>query len=213
MSDSASPLSIPQPQLPAQAVLFDIGNVLLKFDFNRAARAMAAHCEKSVEEIRTALDGWQHRHETGTVTSDDFGTALRAEIGYTGAESLFREQFCDIFTPNEPMWEFARSLFGKVPVYLFSNISLWHETWVFEKYPDFVRFDGGFYSWRLLAMKPDPAFYKAAVEALPFPPGRIAYMDDMPLNVEGGRAAGFQCWQYSADEHPAFLAHAAGWGI
>ena len=196
---------------PPQAILFDIGNVLLHFDFDRAARAMAAHSTAGAGRIREVLDGWQYRHETGAVSSGDCSAGVRAEIGYRGPEPLFRQQFSDIFTPNEPMWEFARSLFGRVPVYLFSNISLWHETWVFENFPDFARFDGGFYSWRLGAMKPDPAFYQAALDVLPFAPERIAYMDDMPLNVAGGSAAGFQAVHYHPDNHGAFLATAAGW--
>lgn len=197
--------------LPPQAVLFDIGNVLLKFDFNRAAQAMAEHSDVPAAEIRTALDSWQHRHETGAVTSEEFGAALQQAIGSKSSEVVFREHFADIFTPNEPMWEFARQLFGKVPVYLFSNISFWHETWIFEKYPEFQRFDGGFYSWRIGAMKPDPKFYAEAVNTLPFEPSRIAYMDDMPLNVAGGVAAGFQSVQYDADNHAAFLEIAKFW--
>jgi glucose-1-phosphatase len=212
-------LAIPTPAFipvtpnsePVQAILFDIGNVLLKFDFNRAARSMAPHSTAPEAEIRAVLDAWQHRHETGAVSSDDFSSAVRGEIGYQGPESLFREQFCDIFTPNEPMWEFVRSLFGKVPVFLFSNISLWHETWVFEQYPDFARFDGGFYSWRIGAMKPDPKFYQEALETLPFPPDRIGYMDDMPNNVAGGLAAGFRSFLYHHDHHEAFLAETESW--
>lgn len=192
-------------------MLFDIGNVLLKFDFDRAAAAMARHSKARPEVIRAELDAWQHRHETGAVTSEEFGTAVRSIIGYEGPETLFRQQFCDIFTPNEPMWDFARRLFGKVPVYLFSNISCWHETWIFEQYPEFARFDGGFYSWRIKAMKPDPAFYRAARETLPFPPEQIAYLDDMPLNVAGGHSAAFQAIQYDAENHDGFLAAAAGW--
>lgn len=197
--------------LPPQAVLFDIGNVLLKFDFNRASKAMAAHSKVPMEEIRTTLDAWQHRHETGASSSEEFSMAVRDAIGFEAMETVFREHFSNIFTPNEPMWDFARSLFGKVPVYLFSNISAWHEAWIFEKYPEFADFDGGFYSWRIGAMKPDPAFYQEAVKSLPFAPERIAYMDDMPLNVAGGLAAGFRSVLYDADRHEDFLKVAAGW--
>ena len=199
------------PLLPASAVLFDIGNVLLNFDFGRAAAAMARYSTASAEVIRGVLDSWQHRHETGSVSPEEFSEGVRSAIGYEGPEALFRQQFCDIFTPNEPMWEYARSLFGKVPVFLFSNISFWHETWIFEKYPEFASFDGGFYSWRIGAMKPDPAFYRAATETLPFAPEQIAYMDDMPLNVAGGQAAAFQSLQYNCGDHEGFLATAAAW--
>ncbi len=197
--------------LPAQAILFDIGNVLLRFDFDRAAQAMAGQSAVGAARIREELDAWQGRHESGAVTSEAFGAAVRQAIGYRGTEALFRAQFCDIFQPNEPMWAYARSLFGKVPVYLFSNISLWHESFIFERYPDLARFDGGFYSWRLGVMKPDAGFYEAAREALPFAAGRIAYVDDMPLNVAGGQAHGLRVHHYHHEAHEAFLAAAGSW--
>lgn len=200
----------PDP-LPAEAVLFDIGNVLLKFDFERAARAMAECSAVPATTIRQVLDSWQHRHETGAVSSEEFSAAVRQTIGFYAPEAVFHQQFCGIFTPNEPMWEYARSLFGKVPVFLFSNISRWHETWVFERYPEFASFDGGFYSWRIGAMKPDKAFYEEAVQSLPFPPDRLAYMDDMPHNVAGGVAAGLRTVQYHPDRHDEFLAAAQSW--
>lgn len=205
-------MSVPtSPLLPAQAVLFDIGNVLLKFDFNRAAAAMAERSRLPAARIRAELDTWQPRHETGAVTPEQFSKGVREAVGFEGTGEEFRALFCDIFTPNEPMWEFARSLFGRVPVYLFSNISFWHETWIFQQYPEFAGFDGGFYSWRIGAMKPDAAFYRVALETLPFAPGQIAYMDDMPLNAAGGQTAGFRCWQYDADQHGSFLEEASRW--
>ncbi len=196
---------------PAQAVLFDIGNVLLNFDFNRAAAAMAARSPLPAVRIRAELDAWQHRHESGHITSEEFSAGAREGIGFAGTEEEFRGMFCDIFTPNEPMWEFARSLFGRVPVYLFSNISFWHETWIFREYPEFNQFDGGFYSWRIGAMKPEPAFYRAALDTLPFAPEHVAYLDDMPLNVQGGREAGFRSCQYHHGQHAGFLEEARHW--
>lgn len=210
-ANSDIPPSSASSPLPVQTILFDIGNVLLKFDFDRAARAMAPHCTVPAAVIRTELDSWQHRHETGAANAESFSAGVREAIGFSGAEEQFRDIFCDIFEPNEPMWKFARSCFGKVPVYLFSNISYWHEMWVFAKYPDFARFDGGFYSWRIGAMKPDRRFYQAALDSLPCDPARVGYMDDMPHNVAGGEAAGFRSFKYDYHDHTAFLNEAARW--
>ena len=41
-------------------------------------------------------------------------------------------------------------------------------------------------------LKPDPGAYALAVEALGLPAGEVVYLDDMPVNVAGGRAAGLQ---------------------
>lgn len=154
-----------------EAILFDIGNVLLSFDYKRAVKALAKHATVPTFEVEEALDTLHGLHETGQLAMRGYFDEMVRRTGYTQSEEVFNEGFSDIFVSNEPMWEFVRPLFGKIPVYLFSNTSERHERWFFEKHPEFSKFDGGFYSWRLGAMKPDTEFYRKALEQLPFAPG------------------------------------------
>ncbi len=188
-----------------EAILFDIGNVLLNFDYRRAVRALTARSSASSHEVAEVLDALHGPHETGQLGMLPYFIEVAKRTGYKDSEEIFHEAFSDIFIPNEPMWDFVRPLFGKVPVYLFSNISERHEKWIFEKYPELSRFDGGFYSWRMGCMKPDPEYYRKALAALPYAPERMAYFDDLRPNVFAGQAAGLQAIQYLPDNHAAFL--------
>ena len=56
------------------AVVFDLGNVLLDFDFAVAASNLAARCRVPVRELQGLLDQSPllHRYETGLLTSEEF---------------------------------------------------------------------------------------------------------------------------------------------
>ncbi|RYD31194.1 MAG: hypothetical protein EOP86_18420 [Verrucomicrobiaceae bacterium] len=192
-----------------EAILFDIGNVLLNFDYRRAVKALAEHAEVPANELAEVLDELHGPHETGQFTKLQYFTEVARRTGFKNSEEIFHQAFSDIFAPNEPMWEFVRPLFGKVPVYLFSNISERHEMWIYEKYPELKRFNGGFFSWRMGCMKPDPEYYRKALEVLPHAPERMAYFDDLRPNVMAGTAWGLQAIRYLADDHDAFLREVA----
>jgi len=176
-----------------RACLFDIGNVLVTFDYTRTFPALAAQTGRSYEEIHTHLAGMSASLETGLITSEEFiGRALDF-IGEGVTRAAFLSAFTEIFDPVVPVWEMVQTVCRRVPSWLFSNTSELHETWLLRRYPDFSWFTGGFYSWRLGVMKPDPGMYQAALAALSLPAQQIAYVDDLPANVETGRALGFQC--------------------
>ncbi|MES2708744.1 MAG: HAD family phosphatase [Verrucomicrobiota bacterium] len=196
-----------------EAILFDIGNVLLNFDYRRAVRALTARSTVSPHEVAEVLDVLHGPHETGQLGMLPYFIEVAKRTGYRDSEEIFHQAFSDIFTPNEPMWEFVRPLFGKIPVYLFSNVSERHEKWIFENYSELSRFDGGFYSWRMGCMKPDPEYYRKALRALPYAPERIAYVDDLRPNVLAGEAFGMQAIRYLSDDHPAFLREVEARGL
>ena len=46
-------------------------------------------------------------------------------------------------------------------------------------------------------LKPDPAAYRLALDAIGLPPERIVFVDDQMRNIEGGRMAGFACVHFN----------------
>lgn len=196
-----------------EAILFDIGNVLLRFDFNLAAQALAAHSRLPAPEIRAVLDDLHTPHESGGISSDEFIVEAMKRMGCAAPKEVFLEAFTGIFTPNEPMWEFDRALRGKVRRVLFSNTSRIHQEHVFAFYPEFQTMDGGVYSWTAKCMKPDEGIYLQALALLNLPPERVAYIDDLLPNIETGRRLGLRCLHYHPDRHAEFLREAAALGL
>jgi len=57
-------------------------------------------------------------------------------------------------------------------------------------------------------LKPDPAAYAAGVAATGVPAEQVVYLDDMPVNVAGGVAAGLQTIEVRYDNRAAAVAEA-----
>lgn len=189
-----------------KACLFDIGNVLVTWDFARTFQDIAARSPRSLEEIRSWLTEQSEAGlESGAVNTEDF---VRGAVEFLGGglnRGEFVAAFTEIFDLIEPTWELLERVRLRVPVYLFSNTSELHETYLFRRYPGFAKFHGGFYSWRLGNMKPEPAMYERALEELRLPAEQIAYIDDLPANIETGRRLGFRCHQYDRTRHGELL--------
>ena len=57
--------------VPPRAVVFDLGKVLLDFDYGRAARTLSVHSDVSATEFRAIVDQSPllHRFETGLIST------------------------------------------------------------------------------------------------------------------------------------------------
>ena len=114
-----------------QTLLFDIGNVLVRFDFTHAARKFAQQSDASTDEVLALLAPFKDGLESGQLADEDFITQSMERIGFRGTREAFVEIWSDIFTANEPMIARVRSLAGQVPLYLLSNTSGLHKAWLF----------------------------------------------------------------------------------
>lgn len=186
-----------------QACLFDIGNVLVSFDYARTFPALAARTPRAFAEVHAHLSAMSGALETGRLSSEEFIASALDFLGGEVTRAQFLASFEGIFALIKPVWELVASVRRRVPVYLFSNTSELHEACLFRQFPQFAGFDGGFFSWRLGTMKPEPGMYEAALSTLGLRPEEIAYVDDLPANIATGRRLGFQCHQYDRDCHAA----------
>ena len=188
-----------------EAILFDIGNVLVRFDYDKAVRGLGRDSDATLPEIREALERYHADHETGRISSVEYAQKVCEKISYKGSQVAFREVYSDIFTVNKPMWDFVAALPSGIRRLLFSNTSEIHQNWLFSWYPSFAEFHGGVYSWSALGMKPDEPIYHRALEMLSLPPEKVAYIDDLPANIETGRRLGLRAIAYHPDRHEEFL--------
>ena len=106
------------------AVVFDLGKVLLDFDYGRLARNMKQHCDISIEELISALNQSEllHRYETGLLTNQAFFEDVKRISSFRHGYEQFEPLFADIFTPIPEMIDLQQRLQARgVPTYIFSN--------------------------------------------------------------------------------------------
>jgi HAD superfamily hydrolase (TIGR01509 family) len=172
-------------------VYFDLGNVLISFDPEIASRNLADRFAVSVRLAHHALysSGLQDRFEHGAVSREQYAGSLRRQLGRSESEmptSGILDAISDMFTPIESMRGVLRSVRQRgYRVGLLSNTCDAHWDWIMrQKYAvtDFS-FDATVLSFRVGAMKPNHAIYRAAETAASVPSDRILFLDDKPENV------------------------------
>ncbi len=74
--------------------------------------------------------------------------------------------------------------------------------------------DGELYSYEMRVTKPDPDFFRIALDRLDLPPADVLFLDDNLGNVESARSIGMRAEQWHvADGLDMLDAHLAGHGL
>jgi len=185
-----------------KAVAFDLGKVLVEFDYGIAGRKIAARARMAAAELGQFL---VHvpliiQYETGQLSSEQFFQEVRAASGFLGDMEEFASLFADIFTAIEPMVQLQSELRRHgLPTYIFSNTNELAIRFIRRNFPFFKNFDGYILSYEHGAMKPDAKLYEVVEQRSGCRGGEILYLDDRPENIEAGAARG---WQVILQESP-----------
>lgn len=194
------------------AFLFDIGNVLLRFDFGIAERRLTERSRRGATDFRP-IDALKSDLESGRIDDDTFVRTAMDELAFEGTPAEFATIWQEIFLANDPMVALVEALAPRFPLYLLSNTSGLHLEYILREFPFFGRFRGGVYSHVAGTEKPDEAIYHQAIDAFQLDPARTIYIDDLPANAEAGRRIGFLTHRYSPDDHDALLGFLADHGV
>lgn len=197
--------------MPSPVLLSDIGNVLVHFDFSRAAEGFAKQSPLSAKEVIRTLDPLKGPLESGQLVGDTFVQRGIELIEFSGTPAEFRQIWCDIFSPNAPMDQTLAELNSRVPMHLLSNTSDLHKDFLLAEFPIFRHFSDGVYSYSARSMKPDAAIFQTAIDQLDLDPAQTFYIDDLAPNIETARQLGFQTFHYSDDRHAALDAELRAW--
>ena len=205
MSDASSPV---------RAILFDVGNVLLRFDFSICLKALAAKSEMA-EPIATfaRFDQVKAAYEDGQIDRAAFLRAVFDVLNYCGTEAEFIAAWENIFEPNEQMFLLVERLGERFPLFLLSNTNDIHREYFFRRYPVFQHFTGGTYSDVARASKPGRPIYETACREHGLDPASTFFIDDLLPNIETARALGFQTHHYHHERHGELLADLAAAGV
>jgi len=191
--------------MPARlpALIFDFGNVVAFFDYTRACQVFGAALGLSGETFLDRLRdrGFTpllQRYERGAVTSEAFSKAVAELAGLDISHGEFATAWADIFRLNEPVAALTRSLKGRgFTLVLGSNTNDLHATHFRRAFAETLNdFDRLVLSYEVGHIKPSAEFYLACADAAGAAPCDCVFIDDMPENVEGARAAGLMAVLY-----------------
>jgi HAD superfamily hydrolase (TIGR01509 family) len=198
-------MTSPRPSLPD--VVFDIGNVILFFDFGIFGRRIAPFCGCPAAELEPRLREPAWELEARGLPPDEFYRKAVSLVEYRGTKEAFVRAWQEIFTPNVPVIDWIGELDRRGHrLFLLSNTNPWHVEYFWDRYPVFATFRDRVFSHEERRAKPEPEIYAAAARRFGIEPSRTIYLDDRPENVAAGAAAGWNSILYSgqnlADDWP-----------
>jgi putative hydrolase of the HAD superfamily len=184
--------------MPIEALLFDMGRVLIELDTSRAhARwaELAGVPASRLAELSAARIGGSaffHAHECGTITDAQFFTHLRQALEIDLSDSQILEGWNAIFVGEMPGIRAALARAGaKLPLYVFSNTNRAHQACWSARFPEVLApFRKIYVSNEIGARKPEAEAFRIVVADMGVAPDRVLFFDDRPENVAGARACG-----------------------
>lgn len=194
------------------ALLFDLGGVVIEIDFGRVFQdwANAADVHPSRIAERFSLDAGYEAHERGEIGAQEYCTHLRATLGVTLADEILLSGWNQIFVGAIPgVAALLESLARSFPLYAFSNTNAAHRAFWQARYAELLQpFSQIFCSCDLGTRKPSVDAFLEVSRRIGVAPGRIAFFDDHAQNVRGAREAGLLAHEvHSAGDIRAALQH------
>jgi putative hydrolase of the HAD superfamily len=183
-----------------QTIVFDFGNVLGFFDYGLTTERLIPHSRLSADDIRRFIYGGEleDAYESGRISSAEFLRRVRDGCGLTCPDEVLIPAFADMFWPNEAVCALVPRLRPRYRVLLGSNTNELHARHFLQQFADTMRhFDGLVLSHEVGARKPRPEFFRHAQRLAGCAAEECLFIDDLPANVAGARALGWQGIVYS----------------
>ena len=177
-------------------MVFDIGNVLMDFRWKEYMRSLFGENEALIQTINQGIwhNGCWAAMDKGEM---DSAATLRSAVAF--APQYEKEIKLTLDSVAHAFHKFKYSIpwiqelkrMG-LNVYYLSNYSAFSVA----ANPDVLDFipymDGGVFSFEVKAVKPEPEIYRCLCDKYGLKPEDCLFTDDVPANVNGAQACGFQ---------------------
>lgn len=180
--------------------LFDLGNTVIKLDYERALARICSEASVSRDELVELLEepGGYRDMERGAVSFWEFYEFLCDRVDYRGSIREFHELWSDFFdgpvTGIEDLLERVRRTYR---VAFLSNSNEIHAELIPRQFATLFRPDDRFiFSYRFRVAKPDPELFRRALEVVGALPQHVVFIDDLVENVQAARAVGMKAFQF-----------------
>ncbi len=185
--------------------IFDIGNVLVNFDFQVLLRQIAADSGTPVEQPTARDLEMHHAVEEGVISDQAFVDYLNEAKGLCWKVDDLIGIWRKMFTVNETGYGmFREAIAHGLPVYTLSNIAEHHIEAIERNWPGFFNGATGlFLSYQVGVRKPNVEIYRHMLDDLGAKGEQCLFIDDLARNVEAARAAGIHALQFIPENHAA----------
>jgi 2-haloacid dehalogenase len=185
------------------AVIFDIGNVLIRWDVRLLYRRLLPD-DAAIDAFLTEIDfhAWNLGLDAGADWDQGVASLTARHPHHAPLIAAFRDRWHET-VPGPVDGSVAileRLAEAGVPLFAITNFSAprWAET--AARFPFLAAFRDVVVSGRERVLKPDPAIYRLCLERNRLDPGTCVFIDDSPANVAGAAAVGLDAIRFTGPE-------------
>jgi putative hydrolase of the HAD superfamily len=183
-----------------EALLFDMGKVILDFNFELGMERLAGKCGLPPEEFKKVLfdKDWIRPYERGEISTADYHRHL-CEAGQLRMDlAEFHKTWSSVFLPDLLVPEaLLADLRQRYPLILVSNTNESHVNYIERNYTVLQHFNVKIFSHVIGSLKPDRKIYEAAIAASEKPPEALFFTDDREENIRAAESFGIRAHQFT----------------
>lgn len=186
------------------AIIFDLGGVLLNLRYENTLEKFAEILEKPVEPFYTQKQQTSlfDDYEKGLITSQEFKLGIRELLNHpiTNEEIDLAWNAMLLDLPLERV-EMLKSLGKKMRIFLLSNTNAIHieafnkivDNTLGEDFGDFKQlFEKAYYSYEMADRKPHTSIFEKVIADNKLDKNKTLFIDDSIQHVEGAKKAGLR---------------------
>lgn len=188
---------------PFDAILFDVGGVLLSNGWDRAERVAAVkHFQLDAEDLEARHLSIFAAWERDAVGLDEY---LDAAVFYKPRAFSRNEFFEFLLSQSKLLTDGALSILREIAasdkcmIGALNNEARATNDYRFSKFGLREYFHCAFSSCYVGLRKPDPAIYRRTLDILGAPPERVLFIDDRQQNVDGAALAGMRAVRFQGE--------------
>lgn len=197
------------------AVIFDMDDVLCRYDLGRRLRALSRITGRMARDIRAAIwdSGFEDAADSGgypdpEIYLGEFGK----RIGYPITRAQWVEARREAMLPWPDMLALAKTIGGQVRIAIYSNNGPLTKAALPELFPACAAiFAEHYHSFEFGVKKPDPKSFLKLMDRMGTDPARCWFIDDKKSNVTGARMAGLMGHHFVS--HARLLPEVAAMGL
>jgi glucose-1-phosphatase len=201
--------------MPPRLVIFDMDDVLCRYDLERRLDVLSAISGRAPKDIYAAIweSGFEDDSDAGHYpTAADYLARFSERLGYPLTRDEWVRARRVAMIPNRDVLKLAQDIGTKARIVLHTNNGPLLKETLAEVFPEAAPVFGSerYFSYEFAAKKPDPLSYTRLLGRLGFEPKDGWFIDDKSINVEGALNVGLAAHHFTGFEGLAKAAHLLG---
>ena len=184
------------------AVIFDIGNVLIEWQPERFYDTIMPRADREAMFAEVDLHGMNDRIDRGGDFRGTIYDCADRHPRWRDAIRRWHDNWIDMASPAIPLSvHMLRRLRARgVPVFALTNFGIGSFDYARTQYDFLGEFDRAYVSGHMGVIKPETRIYEMVEEDCGIAPDRLLFADDRKDNIDAARARGWQVHLFDGPE-------------